>query len=63
MPAGANAVWQGAASGLIDIVEAVRELRGGLGESQVQGAEVALVNNEGSVLSAHCTVIPANAKG
>lgn len=31
---------------LLAIVEAVRQLRGGLGERQVQGAEVALVPNE-----------------
>jgi acetyl-CoA acetyltransferase len=53
----------GAAGGLFGIVEAVRQLRGGLGERQVQGAEVALVHNEGGILSSHCTVILANAKG
>ncbi|HSV83396.1 MAG TPA: thiolase family protein [Ramlibacter sp.] len=53
----------GAAGGLFGIVEAVRQLRGGLGERQVQGAEVALVHNEGGVLSSHCTVILANDKG
>jgi hypothetical protein len=29
----------------------------------VQGAEVALVHNEGGILSSHCTVILANAQG
>ena len=53
----------GAAGGLFDIVEAVRQLRGGLGNRQVEGAEVALVHNEGGVLSSHCTAILANAKG
>jgi acetyl-CoA acetyltransferase len=53
----------GAAGGLFGIVEAVRQLRGGLGARQVEGAEVALVHNEGGILSSHCTVILANAKG
>ncbi len=53
----------GAAGGLFGIVEAVRQLRGGLGERQVQGAEVALVHNEGGILSSHCTVILANDRG
>jgi acetyl-CoA acetyltransferase len=53
----------GAAGGLFGIVEAVRQLRGGLGRRQVQGAEVALVHNEGGVLSSHCTLILANDKG
>jgi acetyl-CoA acetyltransferase len=53
----------GAAGGLFGIVEAVRQLRGGLGERQVHGAEVALVHNEGGILSSHCTLILANDKG
>lgn len=53
----------GAAGGLFGIVEAVRQLRGGLGERQVEGAEVALVHNEGGILSSHCTLILANEKG
>jgi acetyl-CoA acetyltransferase len=53
----------GAAGGLFGIVEAVRQLRGGLGPRQVEGAEVALVHNEGGILSSHCTVILANGKG
>jgi len=47
----------GAAGGLFGIVEAVRQLRGGLGPRQVQSAEVALVHNEGGILSSHCTAI------
>jgi acetyl-CoA acetyltransferase len=47
----------GAAGGLFGIVEAVRQLRGGLGARQVEGAEVALVHNEGGILSSHCTLI------
>lgn len=47
----------GAAGGLFGIVEAVRQLRGGLGDRQVEGAEVALVHNEGGILSSHCTAI------
>jgi acetyl-CoA acetyltransferase len=50
----------GATGGLLGIIEAVCQLRGGLGERQVEGAEVALVHNEGGVLSSHCTVILAN---
>jgi len=53
----------GAAGGLFGIVEAVRQLRGGLGPRQVEGAEVALVHNEGGILSSHCTLILANDKG
>ncbi|MFT3816577.1 MAG: thiolase family protein [Rubrivivax sp.] len=53
----------GAAGGLFGIVEAVRQLRGGLGARQVNGAEVALVHNEGGILSSHCTVILANERG
>jgi acetyl-CoA acetyltransferase len=53
----------GAAGGLFGIVEAVRQLRGGLGERQVQGAELALVHNEGGILSSHCTMILSNQKG
>ena len=50
----------GATGGLLGIIEAVAQLRGGLGARQVEGAEVALVHNEGGVLSSHCTVILAN---
>ena len=47
----------GAAGGLFGIIEGVRPLRGGLGPRQVEGAEVALVHNEGGILSSHCTLI------
>lgn len=47
----------GAAGGLFGIVEAVRQLRGGLGARQVEGAEVGIVHNEGGILSSHCTLI------
>jgi acetyl-CoA acetyltransferase len=50
----------GAVGGLMAIVEAVRQLRGGEGERQVRHAQVALVHNEGGILSSHCTVILAN---
>jgi acetyl-CoA acetyltransferase len=53
----------GAAGGLFGIVEAVRQLRGGLGDRQVEGAEVALVHNEGGILSSHCTIVLASDKG
>ncbi len=47
----------GAAGGLFGIVEAVRQLRGGEGERQVAKHEIALVHNEGGILSSHCTVL------
>jgi acetyl-CoA acetyltransferase len=47
----------GAAGGLFGIVEAVRQLRGGAGERQVKRHEIALVHNEGGILSSHGTVI------
>jgi acetyl-CoA acetyltransferase len=52
----------GAAGGLFGIVEATRQLRGGEGVRQVSGAEVALVHNEGGILSSHCTMIFSNQK-
>ena len=52
----------GAAGAILGIVEVVRQLRGGLGERQVEGAEVALVHNEGGILSSHCTMVLANDK-
>lgn len=50
----------GAAGGLFGIIEGVRQLRGGLGARQVKDAELALVHNEGGILSSHCTLILAN---
>jgi hypothetical protein len=52
----------GAAGGLFGIVEATRQLRGGEGVRQVSGAELALVHNEGGILSSHCTMIFSNQK-
>jgi acetyl-CoA acetyltransferase len=47
----------GAAGGMFGIIEAVAQLRGGCGPRQVEGAALALVHNEGGVLSSHCTLI------
>lgn len=47
----------GAAGGMFGIIEAVAQLRGGLGSRQADEAEVALVHNEGGVMSSHCTLI------
>ncbi len=47
----------GAAGGLFGIIEAVRQLRGQEGERQVANHDVALVHNEGGILSSHCTMI------
>ncbi|WP_108260476.1 thiolase family protein [Mangrovicoccus ximenensis] len=47
----------GAVGGLMDIVEAVRQLRGEAHGRQVEGAEAAVVHNEGGILSSHCTMV------
>jgi len=47
----------GAAGGLFGIIEAVRQLRGNEGERQVPRHEIALVHNEGGVMSSHCTLL------
>lgn len=47
----------GASGGMHGIVEAVRQLRGNEGARQVKKHEVALVHNEGGILSSHCTMI------
>lgn len=47
----------GAAGGLFAIIEAVRQLRGDQGERQVAKHDIALVHNEGGILSSHCTMI------
>jgi acetyl-CoA acetyltransferase len=53
----------GAAGGLLGIVEAVRQLRGGEGARQVKRHDVALVHNEGGILSSHCTAILSRERG
>ncbi len=50
----------GASGGLHAIVEACRQLRGDLGERQVTNHDVALVHNEGGILSSHVTMVLAN---
>lgn len=47
----------GAVGGLMSVIEAVRQLRGEATGRQVEGAGVALVHNEGGILSSHCTMI------
>jgi hypothetical protein len=42
---------------MFGIIEAVAQLRGGLGPRQVNEATLALVHNEGGVMSSHCTLI------
>ncbi|HYF20940.1 MAG TPA: thiolase family protein [Ramlibacter sp.] len=53
----------GAAGALLGIVESVRQLRGTEGARQVKDARLALVHNEGGILSSHCTMIFSNQKG
>ena len=43
--------------GIFTIIEAVRQLRGGLGERQVAGARIALAHGNGGVLSSQATAI------
>lgn len=50
----------GAAGAILGIVEVVLQLRGGLGDRQVEGAHVGLVHNEGGILSSHCTMLLGN---
>jgi acetyl-CoA acetyltransferase len=52
----------GASGGMHGIVEAVRQLRGNEGARQVNKHEVALVHNEGGILSSHCTMILAGGR-
>jgi acetyl-CoA acetyltransferase len=43
--------------GLLEMIECVRQLRGGCGARQVPGCEVALAHGNGGVLSSQCTAI------
>lgn len=43
--------------GIFQVIEAVRQLRGGLGERQVPDAGIALVHGTGGVLSVHSTLL------
>ena len=43
--------------GIFQLIEATRQLRGGLGARQVEGANVALVHANGAVLSAQATAL------
>lgn len=43
--------------GIFPVIEAVRQLRGGLGERQVEGAEIALAHGNGGVLSSQATAV------
>jgi acetyl-CoA acetyltransferase len=47
----------GAGGGIFGIVEAVRQLRGNEGPRQVKRHDVALVHNEGGILSSNCTML------
>ena len=47
----------GAGGGIFGIVEATRQLRGDQGERQVNKHDVALVHNEGGILSSNCTML------
>ncbi len=47
----------GAGGGIFGIVEATRQLRGDQGDRQVKRHDVALVHNEGGILSSNCTML------
>ena len=42
---------------MLGIVEATRQLRGDQGDRQVKKHDVALVHNEGGILSSNCTML------
>jgi len=48
--------------GIFLVIEAVRQLRGGLGDRQVEDAEVALCHGTGGILSSHGTVVLGRAR-
>ena len=47
----------GAGGGIFGIIEATRQLRGDQGDRQIKTHDVALVHNEGGILSSNCTMI------
>lgn len=47
----------GPPGGIFHLIEAVRQLRGGCGERQVEGARTSLVHSMGGAMSTHCTVV------
>ena len=47
--------------GLFCLIEAARQVRGGCGERQVDGVDIALAHGNGGVLSSECTVIMGSA--
>lgn len=47
----------GAGGGIFGIIESTRQLRGDQGNRQIKTHDVALVHNEGGILSSNCTMI------
>ena len=47
----------GSGGGIFGIIEATRQLRGTEGARQVEKHDVALVHNEGGILSSNCTML------
>ena len=48
---------RGAGGGIFGIIEATRQLRGDQGDRQIKTHDVALIHNEGGILSSNCTMI------